>query len=310
MTNVMIKVGDESAESYIGALKYIDPSLKILEWPNYGNPDEIDVAMVWKLPHGELKKFPNLKLVISMAAGVDHVLSDPHYPKDIPLVRVTDPHMARSMAHWFIMNILQLHRETAYYNSLRLKKIWASDEAFDTDSICVGIMGLGYLGVHLATMLLNIGLRVQGWSRTSKKLEGIRSFTGDDGLAEMLKTTNYLACLLPDTPATNGILDRSLFEKMPKGSFLLNAGRGNQLVEEDLTMALDNGQIKGAALDVFIEEPLPQKHPFWNDHRIIITPHHAAEVFMPSAAKSFVENIERVRSGQPLKGLVNQKVGY
>ena len=215
MTNVMIKVGDESAESYIGALKHVDPSLNILEWPNYGNPDEIDVAMVWKLPHGELRKFPNLKLVISMAAGVDHVLSDPHYPKDIPLVRVTDPHMARSMAHWFIMNILQLHRETAYYNSLRLKKIWASDKAFDTDSICVGIMGLGYLGVHLATMLSNIGLRVQGWSRTSKKLEGIRSFTGDDGLAEMLKTTKYLACLLPDTPATKGFLDRSLFEKMP-----------------------------------------------------------------------------------------------
>ena len=109
MTNVMIKVGDESAESYIGALKHVDPSLNILEWPNYGNPDEIDVAMVWKLPHGELRKFPNLKLVISMAAGVDHVLSDPHYPKDIPLVRVTDPHMARSMAHWFIMNLSLIH---------------------------------------------------------------------------------------------------------------------------------------------------------------------------------------------------------
>ena len=95
-------------------------------------------------------------------------------------------------------------------------------------------------------------------SRTSKKLEGIRSFTGDDGLAEMLKTTNYLACLLPDTPATKGILDRSLFEKMPKGSFLLNAGRGNQLVEKDPTMALDNGQIKGAAWMFLLKSPCPR----------------------------------------------------
>ena len=249
---------------------------------NYGNPDEIDVAMVWKLPHGELRKFPNLKLVISMAAGVDHVLSDPYYPKDIPLVRVTDPHMARSMAHWFIITSSN-STKTAYYNSLRLKRFGHQIKPLILTLLC-GIMGLGYLGVHLATMLLNIGLRVQGWSRTSKKLEGIRSFTGDDGLAEMLKTT-IMACLLPDTPATKGILDRSLFEKMPKGSFLLNAGRGNQLVEKDLTIALDNGQIKGAALDVFIEEPLPQIS-FWNDHRIIITPHHAAEVFMPSAAKA------------------------
>ena len=310
MPNIMIKLGEESAESYIVALNKVDPNLNILEWPNYGDPDEIDVAMVWNLPHGELSKFPNLKLVISMAAGVDHVLSDPGYPKEVPLVRATDPHMARSMAHWFIMNILRLHRETSYYDSLRIKKIWAPERAFDTDSICVGIMGLGYLGEHLAKMLLNIGLKVQGWSRTPKNLIGIRSFTGEDGLVEMLKTTNYLACLLPDTSATKGILNIGLFEKMPKGSFLLNAGRGNQLVEEDLSMALDNGQIKGAALDVFIDEPMPESHPFWDDHRIIITPHHAAEVFIPSAANAFVENIKRIRLGQSLKGLVDQNVGY
>ena len=128
MPNIMIKLGEESAESYIEALTKVDPNLNILEWPNYGDPDEIDVAMVWNLPHGELSKFPNLKLVISMAAGVDHVLSDPGYPKEVPLVRATDPHMARSMAHWFIMNILRLHRETSYYDSLRIKKIWRRRE--------------------------------------------------------------------------------------------------------------------------------------------------------------------------------------
>lgn len=306
----MIKLGSESADEYIAALRRIDPALRVLEWPDHGDPKDIDVAMVWKLPHGELAKLPNLKLVISMAAGVDHVLSDSTFPSGVPLVRVTDPHMARSMGHWFIMNILRLHRETNYYDNLRLQRIWAPERSFDTDSICVGVMGLGYLGTHVANMLKNIGLEVQGWSRTEKIIPGIKSFVGDDGLLEMLKTTNVLACLLPDTPATKGIMNLALFQKMPSGSYILNAGRGAQLVEEDLLKALDSGQIKGAALDVFVNEPLPEEHPFWKDDRILITPHHAAEVFVPSAAKMFVDNIHRIRRDKPLVGVVNQHLGY
>ncbi|MBH68250.1 MAG: glyoxylate/hydroxypyruvate reductase A [Rhodospirillaceae bacterium] len=306
----MIKLGEESPDDYISELLRLDSSLDICEWPNYGDPTEIDIAMVWQLPHGELAKLPNLKLIISMAAGVDHILSDPARPVQVPVVRVTDPHMARSMGHWFLMNILRLHRETSHYDELRQKKIWAPERSFDTDSVRVGILGLGYLGTHVAKMLKSVGFYVQGWSRTEKEIEGIPSFTGSDGLSKMLASTNFLACLLPDTDSTKGIMNTGLFHKMPIGSYVLNAGRGAQLVEDDLLKAIDGGQLKGAALDVFSTEPLPKKHPFWSDERIIITPHHAAEVFVPSAAKMFVENIHRSRLGKPLIGLVNQELGY
>ena len=310
LPTVSIKLEGETAEHYIREMRRLDPRLEIREWPDIGNPEDVDIAMVWKMPHGELAKFPNLKLIISMAAGVDHVLSDPDRPKGVPIVRVTDPHMARSMGHWFLMNILRLHRETAHYDKLRSQKIWPAEIAFDTDSVSVGILGLGYLGVHVAQMLKAVGLRVQGWSRTEKNLDGIHSFSGRAGLEHMLSNTNYLACLLPNTPATEGIMDLSVFNKMPRGSYVLNAGRGSQLVEPDLLEALNNGQIKGAALDVFETEPLPKDHPFWTDSRILLTPHHAAEVFLPAAAKIFLKNIYSIRNNQPLTGLVNQELGY
>ena len=310
LPTVLIKLGGESAESYIREMRRLDPGLEIREWPDIGNPEDVDIAMVWKMPHGELAKFPNLKLIISMAAGVDHVLSDPDRPEGVPIVRVTDPHMARSMGHWFLMNILRLHRETAHYDKLRSQKIWPAEIAFDTDSVSVGILGLGYLGVHVAQMLKAVGLRVQGWSRTEKNLDGIHSFSGRIGLDQMLSNTNYLACLLPNTAVTEGIMNLSLFNKMPRGSYVLNAGRGSQLVESDLLEALNNGQIKGVALDVFETEPLPKDHPFWTDPRILLTPHHAAEVFLPAAAKIFLKNIYSIRNNQPLMGLVNQELGY
>ena len=310
LPTVLIKLGGESADDYIEEMHRLEPRLKIREWPDVGSPGEVDIAMVWKMPHGELAKFPNLKLIISMAAGVDHVLSDPQRPAGVPIVRVTDPHMARSMGHWFLMNILRLHRETAHFDNLRAEKIWPPEIAFDTDAISVGILGLGYLGTHVAQMLKAVGLRVQGWSRTQKNLDGIQSFSGKVGLDQMLSNTNYLACLLPNTPATEGIMSLNCFNKMPRGSYVLNAGRGSQLVEADLLQALDNGQIKGAALDVFETEPLPRDHPFWTDTRILMTPHHAAEVFLPAAAQTFLENIYSIRNNQPLTGLVNEELGY
>ena len=310
LPTVLIKLGGESADDYIEEMHRLEPRLKIREWPDIGSPEDVDIAMVWKMPHGELAKFPNLKLIISMAAGVDHVLSDPDRPKGVPIVRVTDPHMARSMGHWFLMNILRLHRETAHFDNLRAEKIWPPEIAFDTDAISVGILGLGYLGTHVAQMLKAVGLRVQGWSRTQKNLDGIQSFSGKVGLEQMLSNTNYLACLLPNTPATEGIMSLNCFNKMPRGSYVLNAGRGSQLVEADLLQALDNGQIKGAALDVFETEPLQRDHPFWTDTRILMTPHHAAEVFLPAAAQTFLKNIYSIRNNQPLTGLVNEELGY
>ena len=310
MPHIVITTGSESAVPYIAALQALDPTLEIREWPDVGDPTAVDIAMVWNMPHGELARFPGLRLIISMSAGVDHVLGDPDMPRHVPLVRLTDPHMARSMSHWIAMNILRLHRETDHYDRLRAQRVWAPERAFDTDSVRVGILGLGYLGTHAARMLQAMGLQVQGWSRRPKPDADIPAFSGPDGLNRMLETTNYLVGLLPDTPATRGLMNGALFARMPRGSYVLNAGRGAQLVEADLQAALDSGHLAGAALDVFSTEPLPTDHPFWGDERIIMTPHHAAEVYPPAVAATFLDTIRRCRAGEPLQGLVDMETGY
>jgi glyoxylate/hydroxypyruvate reductase A len=310
MTKIMVKVGGGRAEPYTNALRALDPSLVFEQWPDISDPDDIDIAMVWQMPLGELQKFKNLKMVISMAAGVDHVLRDKTLPPQVEITRVVDPHMARAMTHYVVMSVLRLHRESDPYDRLRAAREWSPSRSFDADAVQIGLLGLGHLGQAAGQGLRALGFNVRGWSSSPKNIEGIESFHGADGLSAMLRQTNCLCCLLPLTADTHGILGAATFDQMPDGSFLVNSGRGEHLVEADLIAALDSGRIRMAALDVFSTEPLPQDHSFWGDERIVLTPHTAAEVHIPSVTKGFLENIRRCRDGQPLIGAVDRTKGY
>src|SRR6185312_4244642 len=116
-----------------------------------------------------------------------------------------------------------------------------------------------------------------GWSRSEKQIAGFETYAGHGGLDALLARSEIIVCLLPLTAATAGILNAAAFARLPRGAGIVNAGRGGHLVEEDLIPALDSGQLSGAVLDVFREEPLPPDHRFWRHPRIIVTPHIAAE---------------------------------
>lgn len=172
------------------------------------------------------------------------------------------------------------------------------------------MLGLGELGAAAAAALQALGFRVMGWSRTPKALAGVECFHGTGGFDAMLASSAILVCLLPLTLETRGLLDRRAFDLLPYGAYLLNAARGGHVVQDDLIAALDVGRIAGAALDVFEPEPLPEDHPFWNDPRVIMTPHAASITIPSSAAPQVVENLLRARSGRPLLNLVDFQAGY
>lgn len=270
----------------------------------------VDVSISWRLPHGVLASFPNLKLAQSIGAGVDHILEDPERPVHVPVARLIDPFMAGSMTHHIVLQILRWHRQAAKFERHRTDHFWPMSEAFDHRRLHVAILGLGALGEHLSRALTALEIANTGWTRSPRTVEGVASVSGATALDDLLARSNVVVCLLPLTAQTEGILSAELFAKLPEGAFLVNVGRGGHLVEDDLIPALDSGRLSGAALDVFRQEPLPADHPFWGDERIYITPHIAAEVNPPTASIVFAENIRRIRAGAAPTGLVDLGRGY
>jgi glyoxylate/hydroxypyruvate reductase A len=181
--------------------------------------------------------------------------------------------------------------------------------------VTVGIMGLGVLGRDAAEVLVRLGFRVAGWSRAPRQLPGVECFHGAAGLDAFLARTEILVCLLPHTPATEGILDLSLLRKLRRdgalgGAFLINAGRGRLQVDADILAALDEGALAGATLDVFPVEPLPATSPLWAHPKVTITPHNSAASVPEEVVAYIVGQIERFEAGHGLANVIDRTSGY
>jgi glyoxylate/hydroxypyruvate reductase A len=176
-------------------------------------------------------------------------------------------------------------------------------------------MGLGVLGRDAALALRRLGFRVAGWSRTPKTLPDIETFHGDAGLDAFLRRTEILVCLLPATPATQGMLKLELIRKLKRdgaagGAYLINAARGALQVDGDILAALEEGSLAGATLDVFASEPLPAASPLWRHPKVTITPHNAAASDPRALVANVLRQIERFEAGLPLEHVVDRARGY
>ena len=149
------------------------------------------------------------------------------------------------------------------------------------------------------------------WSRTEKPTPaGITGFHGTAGLAAMLERTEVLVNLLPLTPQTVGILNRETFARMRRGGYLIQVGRGEHLVEDDLLAALASEQLAGASLDVFANEPLRPDHPFWRHPRIIVTPHDACDVSLTAVSAMLLATADAIKAGKRPPHAVDRSRGY
>ena len=300
----------DSATRWTGELRRLIPDLDIRIWPEIGDPADIEAALVWRPPAGLLASLPNLRLIASLGAGVDHVLADPLLPKAVPIVRLVDPYMTAAMSEYVQLQVLRLHRQDPAYRAQQRQRLWRELPQPNAAERHVGVLGLGTLGSDAALKLCVLGFDVAGWSRTERKLPGVACFQGEDGLKAVLSRSEILVCMLPLTPETEGILDAWLFAGLPRGAAIVNCARGRHLVEADLIPALDSGQLSSAVLDVFRDEPLPMDHPFWDDPRIIITPHVAAATHAPTAAPAVADNLRRLSQGRPLLNRIDPGRGY
>ncbi|MBM3581238.1 MAG: glyoxylate/hydroxypyruvate reductase A [Alphaproteobacteria bacterium] len=279
-------------------------------WPEAGDRAEVEFLLVWRPPRGAMKGFPNLKAILNLGAGVDYVLADPDLPREVPLVRLVDTGLRDGMVEFVLHAVLHFHRQFHRYREFQQRKSWTKVPQVEAANRRIGILGFGHLGQAAARHLLALGFPVAGWSRTRKQVPGARSFAGADELGAFLGQSDILVCLAPLTNETEGIVNARTLAQLPKGSYLINAGRGGLAVEADVLAALSTGQLAGAALDVFRREPLPPESPFWTHPNVIVTPHIAAITLVGPAAREAADNIRRLRAGLAPNGLVDKAQGY
>jgi len=174
----------------------------------------------------------------------------------------------------------------------------------------VGVMGLGLLGGTAARTLAGLGFAVAGWARSPHAIDRVECFHGAAGLGAFLARTDILVVLLPLTGDTRHIVGRDVLYRLPRGAKLVNCGRGGTVDEAALLDALRDGQIAEATIDVFEQEPLPPEHPFWGMEQVLVLPHTGSIAIPEISARDVVENIRRVRAGEPLLNIVDRARGY
>jgi glyoxylate/hydroxypyruvate reductase A len=312
--SIVVAVSDWLPGQWTAPLAAAASHRRIVTADDVGDPAEVRYALAWKPAPGFLASLPNLEVVFSLGAGVDHLLADPALP-DVPIVRIVDPDLTGRMTEWVVLQVLMHHRRQRDYDRAQAASRWTPLRQWAARDVRVGIMGLGQLGRDAAEVLLRLGFDVAGWSRNPQDMDGVETFAGEDGLGAFLARTDILVVLLPLTPATRGILSKSLFERLAcdgvlGGPVLINAGRGGLQVESELVAALGDGTLKAASLDVFEAEPLPQSSPFWRMANVTVSPHVAADSDPALLARIIVEQIEAYERGEGLKNLVDRASGY
>jgi glyoxylate/hydroxypyruvate reductase len=273
----------------------------------------VEVAIVANPPPGCLRGLPRLRLIQSLWAGVEGLLSDDTVPTGVPVARMVDPALAAAMGETALWAVLSLHRGFFAYQRQQRQMQWRQLPQLRADELPITVLGLGRMGRACVHALAPHGYRITGWTRSDAPRElpaGVAHVYGNDALMPCLGGSSIVINTLPLTADTRGLLDERFFAAMPRGAALINFGRGAHVVEADLRAALATGRIGHAVLDVFEREPLDEKHPFWRHPRVTVLPHVAALTDPRSAAQLVAANVQALLDGQPIANLVDRARGY
>ncbi|RYF27137.1 MAG: glyoxylate/hydroxypyruvate reductase A [Comamonadaceae bacterium] len=308
MTHIAL-LSQTSRLEYLGPLlQQALPAARYSVWPDPACLDA-DVAVCWNTPPGLYERMPRLRLVHSIAAGVDNILPGTANA-GLPVCRVVDDGLTRGMIEYVLWAVLHFHRSFDLALRQQRSHHWSRPQLRQAADCRVGIMGLGALGRSVATALRGLGYRVSGWARGAHAIEGVQTHAGQEAFDSFLASCDVLVNLLPLTDDTRSILNSALFSRLPEGACVVGCGRGEHLVIDDLLAALRSGHLRGAVLDVFPQEPLDADSPLWDAPQVVITPHMATMASPDAVVQQVSENIRRLQQGSPLLNLVDAARGY
>ena len=305
---ILIDSVSKNLNSWLKAFKSYDDQVEVYCYDDALALEKITTAVVWNHRPGLFKQLPNLKLIASLGAGVDHIMNDPDIPPQVSITRIIGEGLSGPMSNFCIGAILHHQRQFDKYLIDKSTKTW-DQEPNPEREMNVGIMGLGALGADLAEKLNYLGFNVFSLSQSRKKIADVVSYLNAE-LDLFLSKINILVVMLPATESTRAILSKKLFDKLNKGTYLINVARGHHQVNGDIIDALENGQLSGAFLDVFPEEPLPKKSSLWDHPKIMITPHIAVVTKINEAVPQIIASHKRVIIGEMPEILVDRTKGY
>ena len=295
---------------WVPRLEAAMPGCRISVWNPDGPPSGAEVALVWKPPVELFQHETRIETLFNLGAGVDALLKMKEIPPHVRIVRLEDAGMSVQMAEYALYALLRVSRDFEAFDQSQARQHWDTREGTRQADWPVGVLGLGQVGARVAQTLAEFGYPVAGWSRIPREIAGVESFSGQEALPAFLARTRFLVNVLPLTPDTRGILNRDTLGQLLPEAHLVNVGRGEHLVEEDLVQMLEEGEIAGATLDVFHTEPLPQDHPFWRDPRVHVTPHIAARTLRDESIAQIAAKVARLMRGEPITGVVERTRGY
>ena len=287
------------------------PGVDFRVWPDLGDTAQIRMAAFESnlAPPGIFATMPNLGCIVFLGHGANDFLQRPDLPTGVPVMRLKDPGIISFMTEYVLLYVLSHRLFEGTYRLYQAERRWQEHIPPFPGDVRIAVLGLGSIGQRFAEVFVNLGYKVNGWSRGPHQLPGVACYHGPDQLAGCLAPCDYVVCILPETTETRDIIDAKTLASMKRGAYFINVGRGRLVVEEDLLAALDSGQLSGAALDVFRTEPLPADSRLWTHPRVVVTPHAAGGVPQGSLAH-IAENYRRLLAGRPLINIADPARGY
>ncbi|SEO30756.1 glyoxylate/hydroxypyruvate reductase A [Duganella sp. CF517] len=308
---ILLHRADGKTEPWIKDFTKFLPEAEFEIWHAGETSQPCDYAVVWSPPEAMLPELAQVKAIFNTGAGVDALLRfGDAIPRDVPIIRLGDAGMAVQMAEYVTYSVLRYFRRFDEYEAQARSGLWAPLPQHVKSDFPIGVLGMGVLGTRVLEALAPFGFPLRGWSRGEKRIPGVQCYHGGDGLDTFLRGSRVLVCMLPLTPETSNLVDRTNMGKLPAGAFIINVARGAHLAEPDLLSLIKSGHIAAATLDVFRNEPLPAQHPFWQEPRITITPHISALTLRRESVQQIAEKIRKLEKGEPVADIVDRNQGY
>lgn len=309
MLKILFYAAGEDAALWLAALRQALPTADCRHWqPGFDPHWQADYALVWKPPAELFIGQQQLRAVINLGAGVDALLKLPTRPA-VALLKLRDAGMADSMLDYIRYGLLHFMRDFDRYIDLQRYRQWQPVAVSERSAWPIGVLGTGAIGAAVAQRLAAEGYVVSSWSRSAKQIAGVNGYAGREQLDEFLAGCRVLINLLPGTPETLHLIGAAQLAALQADAVLISCGRGEVIDQQGLVEQLNLGVLRGALLDVFDVEPLPEDSPLWSHPGVIVTPHISAPTPIAGAVTQVVGYINALEAGEPVSA-VDPERGY